>query len=102
MNKTMKLTHEILLITANVGTLFEKVNEIRIQILTVILKQKFNQLDELADSWFQEIFKTVDRYHPVFIALHFQEVGGKNYKESIELIDPFFKYNLKSNIYLSI
>ena len=42
MNKTMKLTHEILLITANVGTLFEKVNEIRIQILTVILKQKFN------------------------------------------------------------
>jgi hypothetical protein len=49
-------------------------------------------LDELADSWFQEIFKTVDKYHPVFIALHFQEVGGKNYKQSIELIDPFFKY----------
>jgi hypothetical protein len=49
-------------------------------------------LDELADSWFQEIFKTVDIYHPVFIALHFQEVGGKNYKQSIELVDPFFKY----------
>lgn len=45
----------------------------------------------MIDSWFQELFKVVDKYHPLFVALHLQEVGGKNYKESIELIDPFFK-----------
>ena len=67
-----KLTQNFMFITANVGTLFEK-------------------LDELLDTWLKELFKHIDEHNPLFIAIHMQEVGGKNYKTSMEFIDQFFR-----------
>ena len=44
--------------------------------------------------WLSELTKKVDSLRPAFIALHMQELGGKNYKTSMQLISPFFKYIL--------
>ncbi|KAM9475001.1 inositol polyphosphate-5-phosphatase A [Clarias gariepinus] len=68
----MATSTDVLLVTANVGTLFEKLSKIQ-------------------DGWLQELYTTVDKYQPRFVAMHFQEVGGKNYKANMASAETFFK-----------
>ncbi|KAI3372416.1 hypothetical protein L3Q82_022906 [Scortum barcoo] len=78
-------THvDVLLVTANVGSLFDNVGEIQ-------------------NEWLQELFKTRDLrpacvallqtihcHKPQFVALHFQEVGGKDYMVNMGHAESFF------------
>jgi inositol polyphosphate 5-phosphatase INPP5A len=66
------LKTKMLLVTANVGSIFEK-------------------LSELMEPWLAAFTAKVVQYEPTFIALHMQEIGGKDYKKTIQSIDPFFK-----------
>ncbi|XP_030272515.1 inositol polyphosphate-5-phosphatase A [Sparus aurata] len=66
-------THtDVLLVTANVGSLFDNVGEIQ-------------------NEWLQELYKTIHNYKPQFIALHFQEVGGKDYMVNMGHAEDFFR-----------
>ncbi|KAJ3603981.1 hypothetical protein NHX12_028722 [Muraenolepis orangiensis] len=69
----------VLLVTANVGSLFDNVGEIQ-------------------TGWLHEFYMTVHRHKPKFIALHFQEVGGKDYM-SIESSQEMKEYN-RSCVYV--
>ncbi|XP_069070179.1 inositol polyphosphate-5-phosphatase A-like isoform X1 [Pleurodeles waltl] len=62
----------VLLITANVGSLFD-------------------YPAELQQKWLQEFYKTLDLLRPGFIALHWQEVGGKNYKQNMQSVETFIR-----------
>lgn len=59
-----------LIITANVGSLFE------------------NQ-EVLEDIWLNAFSETVNKYKPHFIALHCQEIGGKFYAKCKESVQNF-------------
>ncbi|XP_069038905.1 inositol polyphosphate-5-phosphatase A [Lepisosteus oculatus] len=63
---------DVLLVTANVGSLFDRLREIQ-------------------SDWLREFFKTVHTYKPRFVALHFQEVGGKDYKRNMGQVENFFR-----------
>lgn len=67
----METYTDVLLVTANVGSLFDNVGEIQ-------------------KEWLQELFKTIHSYKPQFIALHFQEVGGKDYMVNMGHAEDFF------------
>ncbi|KAM7391535.1 hypothetical protein PAMP_022217 [Pampus punctatissimus] len=67
----METYTDVLLVTANVGSLFDNV-------------------DEIQSEWLQELYKTVHTYKPRFIALHFQEVGGKDYMVNMGHAEKFF------------
>ncbi|XP_053091914.1 inositol polyphosphate-5-phosphatase A isoform X1 [Pangasianodon hypophthalmus] len=67
----METLTDVLLVTANVGSLFDNLGEIQ-------------------NDWLREFFTTVDRYKPRFVALHFQEVGGKDYKANMAHAENFF------------
>uniref|UniRef100_A0A8C9XZV6 inositol-polyphosphate 5-phosphatase n=1 Tax=Sander lucioperca TaxID=283035 RepID=A0A8C9XZV6_SANLU len=58
----------ILLVTANVGSLFE-------------------DPDNLQKTWLREFYQTVQTHKPHFLAVHCQEVGGKNYEASMSHVD---------------
>ncbi|KAJ7994229.1 hypothetical protein DPEC_G00263730 [Dallia pectoralis] len=65
-------THtDVLLVTANVGSLFDNVAE-------------------MESDWLRELFATVRIHKPCFIALHFQEVGGKDYMDNMGHAENFF------------
>ncbi|TSK22641.1 Type I inositol 1,4,5-trisphosphate 5-phosphatase [Bagarius yarrelli] len=68
----------ILLVTANVGSLFE-------------------DPENLQKIWLREFYQTVHTHKPHFVALHCQEVGGKNYEESMAHVDSFIKELLSSD-----
>nr|XP_033805936.1 inositol polyphosphate-5-phosphatase A-like [Geotrypetes seraphini] len=68
---------ELLLITANVGSVCDKP-------------------EELQENWMQELFKTVCRYSPLFLALHWQEVGGKDYQQNMKRMDDFVRTLMQS------
>uniref|UniRef100_A0A8C9RCJ5 inositol-polyphosphate 5-phosphatase n=1 Tax=Scleropages formosus TaxID=113540 RepID=A0A8C9RCJ5_SCLFO len=68
----------ILLVTANVGSLFE-------------------DPENLQKTWLREFYQTVHAHKPHFVALHCQEVGGKNYEESMTHVDSFVKELLSSD-----
>ncbi|KAK1164385.1 inositol polyphosphate-5-phosphatase A-like [Acipenser oxyrinchus oxyrinchus] len=68
----------ILLVTANVGSLFE-------------------DPENLQKLWLREFYQTVHTHKPHFIALHCQEVGGKNYEASMSHVDLFVKELLSSD-----
>ncbi|XP_068582872.1 inositol polyphosphate-5-phosphatase A isoform X2 [Cebidichthys violaceus] len=68
----------ILLVTANVGSLFE-------------------DPDNLQKTWLREFYQTVQSHKPHFLALHCQEVGGKNYEASMSHVDSFVKELLSSD-----
>ncbi|XP_006799125.1 inositol polyphosphate-5-phosphatase A isoform X1 [Maylandia zebra] len=68
----------ILLVTANVGSLFE-------------------DLENLQKTWLREFYQTVQSHKPHFLALHCQEVGGKNFEESMSHVDNFVKELLSSD-----
>ncbi|XP_056319132.1 inositol polyphosphate-5-phosphatase A [Danio aesculapii] len=67
----MEMYTDILLVTANVGSLFDNVGEIE-------------------RDWLREFFTTVHMYKPRFVALHFQEVGGKDYMVNMGHAENFF------------
>lgn len=62
----------VLLVTANVGSIFE---EPRI----------------LLPGWIGEFLQTVKQYQPSFLALHCQEVGGKNYERTMPHVADFIR-----------
>ncbi|XP_072247541.1 inositol polyphosphate-5-phosphatase A isoform X2 [Leuresthes tenuis] len=68
----------ILLVTANVGSLFE-------------------DPENLQRTWLRELYQTVQSQKPHFLAVHCQEVGGKNYEASMSHVDSFVKELLSSN-----
>ncbi|XP_049592823.1 inositol polyphosphate-5-phosphatase A isoform X2 [Syngnathus scovelli] len=68
----------ILLVTANVGSLFE-------------------DPDNLQKTWLKEFYQTVQSHKPHFLAVHCQEVGGKNYEASMSHVDTFVKELLSSD-----
>ncbi|KAM6923309.1 inositol polyphosphate-5-phosphatase A isoform 2-T2 [Lycodopsis pacificus] len=68
----------ILLVTANVGSLFE-------------------DPDNLQKTWLREFYQTVQSHKPHFLAVHCQEVGGKNYEASMSHVDCFVKELLSSD-----
>ncbi|XP_058825179.1 uncharacterized protein LOC131685464 [Topomyia yanbarensis] len=61
-----------LLVTANVGSVFEDPSR-------------------LLNIWIQEFLSHVVSRRPAFIALHLQEVGGKTYEKSMEYVQEFIK-----------
>ncbi|EDS27936.1 type I inositol-1,4,5-trisphosphate 5-phosphatase [Culex quinquefasciatus] len=61
-----------LLVTANVGSVFEDPSR-------------------LLHIWIQEFLAHVAARRPAFIALHLQEVGGKTYEKSMEYVQEFIK-----------
>ncbi|RVE68377.1 hypothetical protein OJAV_G00091490 [Oryzias javanicus] len=67
----MDTSTDVLLVTANVGSLFDNVGEIQ-------------------NGWLQELYRTIHKYKPQFIALHFQEVGGKDYMVNMGNAENFF------------
>ncbi|KAM6954319.1 inositol polyphosphate-5-phosphatase A [Aplochiton taeniatus] len=67
----METYTDVLLVTANVGSLFDNVGEIQTE-------------------WLREFYTTVHNYKPRFIALHFQEVGGKDYMVNMGHTENFF------------
>ncbi|XP_035591949.1 inositol polyphosphate-5-phosphatase A-like [Oncorhynchus keta] len=73
----MEMYTDVLLVTANVGSLFDNVGEIE-------------------SDWMREFFGTVQSHKPRFIALHFQEVGGKDYMVNMGHAENFF-CNIESN-----
>lgn len=70
-------TTPALLITANVGSIFEDPS--------VMLKM-----------WTEEFLSTVSRLDPKFLALHCQEVGGKNYEQSMKHVEYFVRLLMTS------
>uniref|UniRef100_A0A4W3JSX8 inositol-polyphosphate 5-phosphatase n=1 Tax=Callorhinchus milii TaxID=7868 RepID=A0A4W3JSX8_CALMI len=68
----------VLLVTANVGSLFE-------------------DPENLQKNWLREFYQAVHTHKPHFIALHCQEVGGKNYEASMTHVDNFVKELLSSD-----
>ncbi|XP_053536104.1 inositol polyphosphate-5-phosphatase A isoform X3 [Ictalurus punctatus] len=67
----METLTDVLLVTANVGSLFDNLGEIQ-------------------NDWLREFFTTVGTHKPRFVALHFQEVGGKDYKANMAHAENFF------------
>nr|XP_020478332.1 type I inositol 1,4,5-trisphosphate 5-phosphatase isoform X2 [Monopterus albus] len=68
----------ILLVTANVGSLFE-------------------DPENLQKTWLKEFCQTVQSHKPHFLAVHCQEVGGKNYEASMTHVDSFVKELLSTD-----
>ncbi|XP_055901812.1 inositol polyphosphate-5-phosphatase A isoform X2 [Eupeodes corollae] len=62
----------VLLITANVGSVFEDPSR-------------------LLEPWVEEFLGRVTELSPRFLALHLQEVGGKTYEKSMEYVQDFIR-----------
>ncbi|XP_017770055.1 PREDICTED: type I inositol 1,4,5-trisphosphate 5-phosphatase isoform X1 [Nicrophorus vespilloides] len=71
-------TIPILLVTANVGSIFE-------------------DPEPMLKIWTEEFLATVSKLNPKFIALHCQEVGGKNYENSMRHVEDFVNLLMQSN-----
>jgi len=63
-------TTNFLVITANVGSLFE------------------NQ-EELEFNWFKALTETISKFSPDFVAIHCQEIGGKFYSDCERSVKRF-------------
>uniref|UniRef100_A0A182K5L8 inositol-polyphosphate 5-phosphatase n=1 Tax=Anopheles christyi TaxID=43041 RepID=A0A182K5L8_9DIPT len=68
----------ILLITANVGSVFEDPSN-------------------LLHLWIKEFLEHIAARQPAFVALHLQEVGGKTYEKSMEYVQEFIKQLCESD-----
>ncbi|XP_066936358.1 inositol polyphosphate-5-phosphatase A-like isoform X1 [Clytia hemisphaerica] len=64
---------KFLLVTANVGSLFEEYGE------------------ELRANWISAFHKLISENEPALIALHLQEVGGKSHDVSQDIVKNFFQ-----------
>ncbi|XP_025834536.1 type I inositol 1,4,5-trisphosphate 5-phosphatase isoform X2 [Agrilus planipennis] len=67
-----------LLVTANVGSIFEDPNQ-------------------MLKIWTEEFLLTISKLDPKFVALHCQEVGGKNYENSMKHVENFVSLLMTSN-----
>ncbi|XP_043485143.1 inositol polyphosphate-5-phosphatase A [Leptopilina heterotoma] len=67
----------VVLITANVGSIFEEPKN-------------------MLKIWTEEFLSTITRLDPKFIALHCQEVGGKNYEQSMRHVEEFVRLLMSS------
>ncbi|XP_012942616.1 inositol polyphosphate-5-phosphatase A isoform X2 [Aplysia californica] len=61
-----------MLITANVGSIFE-------------------EPDAMFAPWLKAFFQCIQTQKPGFVAIHCQEVGGKNYEASMQHVNQFIK-----------
>ncbi|XP_064344647.1 inositol polyphosphate-5-phosphatase A isoform X4 [Camelus dromedarius] len=68
----------VLLVTANVGSLFD-------------------DPENLQKNWLREFYQVAHAHRPHFLALHCQEFGGKNYEASMSHVDKFVKELLSSD-----
>jgi len=68
----------VLLVTANVGSIFE-------------------EPDKMIPIWMAEFLAVVTRLEPEFLAIHCQEVGGKNYADTMQHVNKFIKLLLSAN-----
>ncbi|XP_047207086.1 inositol polyphosphate-5-phosphatase A-like isoform X1 [Girardinichthys multiradiatus] len=68
----------ILLVTANVGSLFENPGT-------------------LQEPWLKELYKTVQTHKPHFLAVHCQELGGKSFNATVSYVKSFVKALLSSD-----
>ncbi|KAH8417028.1 hypothetical protein KR222_001772 [Zaprionus bogoriensis] len=68
----LKSDAKLMLVTANVGSLFEDPKR-------------------LLSIWLEEFIAKVTEISPQFLALHLQEVGGKTYEKSMEHVQEFIK-----------
>ncbi|XP_073096196.1 inositol polyphosphate-5-phosphatase A isoform X3 [Manis javanica] len=68
----------VLLVTANVGSLFD-------------------DPENLQKNWLREFYQVVHTHKPHFMALHCQEFGGKSYEASMSHVDKFVKELLSSD-----
>ncbi|XP_044744013.1 inositol polyphosphate-5-phosphatase A, partial [Chrysoperla carnea] len=68
-----------LFITANVGSIFE-------------------DPENMLEIWINEFIKVVKKLNPKMIALHCQEVGGKNYENSMKHVEHFIKLLLATDV----
>lgn len=57
----------------------------------------FFQPDEMLRVWTEEFLSTITRLDPKFIALHCQEVGGKNYEKSMQHVENFVQLLITSD-----
>ncbi|XP_071947018.1 inositol polyphosphate-5-phosphatase A-like isoform X2 [Antedon mediterranea] len=62
----------VLLVTANLGSLFE-------------------DLDNMMPIWLKAFYKVLQRLQPRFVAIHCQEVGGKNFETGMNLVNNFIE-----------
>lgn len=67
----------VVFVTANVGSIFEEPTD-------------------MLQIWAAEFLSTISRLDPKFVALHCQEVGGKNYEKSMQYVKDFVKLLLDS------
>ncbi|XP_035982626.1 inositol polyphosphate-5-phosphatase A-like [Fundulus heteroclitus] len=72
----------VLLVTANVGSLFEDCEITEVE----GFHQKPEQLQKI---WLEEFYKTVQTHKPLFLALHCQELGGKSLEASVHYVKYF-------------
>ncbi|KAG7173656.1 Inositol polyphosphate-5-phosphatase A-like [Homarus americanus] len=63
----------------------------RMLLVTANIASCFEQPDTMLKPWITEFLKTVEEHDPHFIALHCQEVGGKNYEESMQHVEHFIR-----------
>lgn len=47
--------------------------------------------------WTEEFLSTIARLDPKFVALHCQEVGGKNYEKSMQHVENFVQLLVSSD-----
>eukprot|EP00057_Strongylocentrotus_purpuratus_P024704 XP_011679178.1 PREDICTED: type I inositol 1,4,5-trisphosphate 5-phosphatase [Strongylocentrotus purpuratus] len=66
----MEMEPGVLLITANVGSIFEE----PVHMMSI---------------WLDKLYETIKRLEPHFIALHCQELGGKDFEVSMQHVDNF-------------
>eukprot|EP00794_Sanderia_malayensis_P005142 gene5142-5791_t len=68
----MGTERNFLLITANIGSLFEGPS-----------------IEKLQSAWFKEVLQIVKENNPAFLAIHCQEVGGKKSDKNKNLVHKF-------------
>ncbi|OUC43635.1 hypothetical protein D917_00247 [Trichinella nativa] len=49
------------------------------------------QLEHLQSGWLSEIVKVIESKAPKVLAIHFQEIGGKEFKENMHQMKHFFQ-----------
>jgi len=72
-----KTISKVLLVTANVGSIFE-------------------DAEKMLPIWLREFLAIVTQLEPEMLAIHCQEVGGKNYEESMQHVNKFITLLLDS------
>lgn len=70
----------VLLLTSNVGSMFE-------------------EGDEMIEAWLNTITSVVEKYKPRIVCIHCQEVGGKNFEISLPSLEKFIEKFLTLKVF---